>query len=92
MQHNGVHIMTINSAAPDGWSTVNHPASIFRRFEFNSYAQTRAFLDRLAALSEEMNLYPNLGFGQKHVNVTIPSDAGAAPMEFARRAADLISA
>ena len=35
---------------PEGWKTVEQPPSLFRRFEFDSYAATRAFLDRLAAL------------------------------------------
>jgi len=69
---------------------VARPPSLFRRFEFASYAHTRAFLDRLAALSEETGLYPDLGFGTKHVNVTIYGGGGNAPAqaedEFARRA------
>ena len=48
------------SATPlaDGWQRVERPPSLFRRFTFASYAHTRAFLDRLAALSEETGLYP----------------------------------
>ncbi len=55
---------------PEGWKSVQHPPSLFRRFQFASYRDTRAFLDRLAALSEETGLYPDLGFGPTHVNVT----------------------
>ncbi len=78
---------------PEGWNSVQQPPSLFRRFEFGSYRDTRAFLDRLAALSEETGLYPDLGFGPKHVNVTVYGADGKAPgdreIEFASRAAGL---
>lgn len=81
---------------PEGWKNVAHPPSFFRRFDFESYDQTRAFLDKLAKLSEEVDLYPDLGFGQKHVNVTVYGSEGASPAEreanFARRAAELFGA
>jgi 4a-hydroxytetrahydrobiopterin dehydratase len=78
---------------PAGWTLVQRPPSLFRRFEFDSYAATSAFLDRLAALSEETGLYPDLGFATKHVNVTVYGSGGKAPgepeTEFARRASAL---
>lgn len=64
---------------PSGWTAVARPPALFRRFEFGSYAQTRAFLDRLAALSERTGLYPDLSFGPKHVNVTIHGRDGGTP-------------
>lgn len=64
------------SSVPEGWTAVPRPPSLFRRFEFGSYAQTRVFLDRLAALSERTGLYPDLSFGSKHVNVTIRGPEG----------------
>jgi pterin-4a-carbinolamine dehydratase len=80
----------VTSPLADGWKRIERPPSLFRRFEFDSYARTRAFLDRLAALSEETGLFPDLGFGSKHVNVTIYGVEGGAPGEaaedFARRA------
>jgi pterin-4a-carbinolamine dehydratase len=80
----------------DGWQKVTHPPSLFRRYEFPSYSRTREFLDRLASLSEESRLYPDLGFGKTHVNVTIHATGGGVPTEaeidFARRAATLVSA
>jgi pterin-4a-carbinolamine dehydratase len=79
--------------APEGWSLVQHPPSLFRRFQFASYRDTRAFLDRLTGLSEETGLYPDLGFGPTHVNVTVYGADGKAPgskeIEFASRAAGL---
>lgn len=81
---------------PEGWKNVEHPPSFFRRFDFESYAQTRAFLDKLAALSAEVDLFPDLGFGQKHVNVTVYGSDGGSPAakeaDFARRAAELFGA
>jgi pterin-4a-carbinolamine dehydratase len=75
-----------------GWQEVKHPPSLFRRYDFTSYGETRSFLDRLAELSEETGLYPDLGFGTKHVNVTIhcsEADDKPAVVEFAARAATL---
>ena len=77
----------------DGWEDVAHPPSLFRRYSFSSYRETRAFLDRLAELSAHTGLYPDLGLGTKHVNVTIHrgGDAdGAAVIDFAERAATLV--
>jgi 4a-hydroxytetrahydrobiopterin dehydratase len=78
---------------PVGWTQVQRPPSLFRRFEFTSYAATSAFLERLAALSAETDLYPDLGFATKYVNVTVYGNGGKPPgapeAEFARRAAAL---
>jgi pterin-4a-carbinolamine dehydratase len=78
---------------PEGWQSVRQPPSLFRRFQFASYRDTRAFLDRLTGLSEETGLYPDLGFGPTHVNVTVHGSEGKAPgsaeIEFASRAAGL---
>jgi pterin-4a-carbinolamine dehydratase len=80
---------------PEGWKSVQHPPSLFRRFQFASYRDTRAFLERLAALSEETGLYPDLGFGPTHVNVTVYGTDGNAPgnaeTDFASRAGGLAS-
>jgi pterin-4a-carbinolamine dehydratase len=78
---------------PEGWKSVEHPPSLFRRFQFASYPETRGFLDRMAALSGETGLYPDLGFGPTHVNVTVYGPNGGAPgmneLEFATRVAAL---
>ncbi len=78
---------------PEGWRSVPTPPSLFRRFQFDRYSATRAFLERLAALSEETGLYPDLGFGTTHVNVTIYGSGGRAPgdneVDFASRAGAL---
>jgi pterin-4a-carbinolamine dehydratase len=66
---------------PEGWRAVARPPSVFRRYQFEAYAQTRAFLDRLAGLSETTGIYPDLGFGTTYVNITIHGENGAMPGE-----------
>ena len=46
--------------------------TVTRRLEFENYQATSAFLDGVNALSEELELYPDLGFASTYVNVTIP--------------------
>ena len=80
---------------PPGWKLVAHPPSLFRRYEFASYAETREFLDGLTLLSEETLLFPDLGFGKTYVNVTLRADGGApspADLDYAARAAALAEA
>ncbi len=81
---------------PAGWKTVSHPPSLFCRYEFASYGETREFLDGLMLLSEETQLFPDLGFGKTHVNVTIHGENGSAPgpaeIAFATRTACLATA
>jgi pterin-4a-carbinolamine dehydratase len=85
--------MCATLSSPEGWKTVQAPPSLFRRFEFGSYPDTRAFLERLSALSQETGLYPDLGFGTTYVNVTVYGRDGGMPgsgeIEFASRAAAL---
>ena len=85
--------MSIDNPPPEGWQVVASPPSLYRRFEFESYARTREFLEQLSGLSKETDLYPDLGFGQRYVNVTIHGADGGPPGEresgFARRAAAL---
>jgi 4a-hydroxytetrahydrobiopterin dehydratase len=81
---------------PAGWKPVSHPPSLFCRYEFTCYAATREFLDGLMLLSEETQLFPDLGFGKTHVNVTIHGRNGGMPgdaeIDFAARAASLAAA
>ncbi len=84
---------TLPLPLPAGWTAVARPPSLFRRFDFGCYADTRAFLDRLAGVSEATGLYPDLGFGRTHVNVTIHGEGGAMPgereLDFASHAAEM---
>lgn len=57
------------------WQRRDRPPRIERRIEFAGYSETRAFLDALAQLSEEMGIYPDISFGRTYVNLTIHLDA-----------------
>lgn len=75
---------------PEGWEARGKPATLFRRFSFERYGETRAFLDALAALSEETGLHPqNINFGTTYVNVTLEGaeggELGEAELAFAKR-------
>lgn len=88
--------MTTQPLAPDGWTEVEQPSSLYRRFEFAAYPEARAFLDRLAGLSKETGLYPDLSFSRTYVNVTVYGSGGTAvgaeAREFAARAGALAAA
>jgi 4a-hydroxytetrahydrobiopterin dehydratase len=82
--------MTTEPGWPDGWTMVEQPSSLYRRFEFAAYPEVRAFLHRLAVLSKETGLYPDLSFSRTYVNVKVYASGGAAvgaeAREFAARA------
>lgn len=82
--------MTTEPRWPEGWTEVERPPSLHRRFEFADYSETRAFLDRLASLSKETGLYPDLSFTRTRVTVTVYGSGGAAvdaeARQFAARA------
>ncbi len=58
-------------SVPKGWTEQKRPLAWTKRFDFADYAQTRAFLDCLATVSEGSGYYPNLNFARTHVVVTI---------------------
>ncbi len=73
---------------PEGWEARGKPPNLFRRFEFERYGATRAFLDALAALSEEQGMHPqNINFGATYVNITLEAsesgELGAAELRLA---------
>ena len=64
---------------PEGWEARGKPPTLFRRFSFERYSETRAFLDALAALSEEAGLHPqNINFASTYVNITLEAGEGGA--------------
>lgn len=69
---------TPETNAPPGWEVRDRPPLLFRRFEFDGYAATRAFLDALEALSKEQGYYPDLSFAPKYANVTVQARDGKA--------------
>lgn len=60
----------------EGWKRGNRPPILEKRFEFESYAQTRAFLEHLEQLSEAQGIYPDLSFSRRRVNVALSLDVG----------------
>lgn len=87
--------MSDKISPPEHWQSVDRPPSLFRRFQFSGYAETRAFLDRLSALSETTGYYPDIGFGTNYANITVHARDGKAlgtvDVEFAQRASALAS-
>jgi len=87
--------MTTEPRLLEGWTEVERPSSLYRRFEFAAYPEARAFLDRLAGLSKETGLYPDLSFSRTYVNVTVYGSGGeaidAGAREFAARAEALVT-
>ena len=68
--------------APQGWEMRGKPPTLFQRFEFARYGQTRDFLDAVASLSEETGIHPqNISFGTTYVNITIEATDGVALTE-----------
>ncbi|MCX7945933.1 MAG: 4a-hydroxytetrahydrobiopterin dehydratase [Hydrogenophilus sp.] len=62
------------SEAPSGWNIqrLTRGEGWHRRFVFGSYRETRAFLDGLASLAEELGYHPqNVNFATNYVNVTL---------------------
>ena len=75
------------------WRIDSKPPVMTRQFTFESYEQTRSFVNDLADLSEKTGYYPNLTFSKSHATVTIYTDAeelGQDEYEFALQT-DLIA-
>jgi pterin-4a-carbinolamine dehydratase len=61
---------------PEGWESRGTQATLFRRFTFERYGQTRDFIDALSALSESGGVHPqNISFGTTYANVTLDAKA-----------------
>ena len=59
----------------EGWRQKNRPECLEKRFEFESYEETRDFLDVLGDFCEKINRYPDISFGKTYANITIrPSE------------------
>ena len=67
---------------PEGWESRGGQRTLFRRFAFDGFAQTRAFVDALSALTAAEGRHPqNINFGTTYVNVTLEGAAGSDPGE-----------
>jgi pterin-4a-carbinolamine dehydratase len=62
-----------NNPIPN-WHRQDLPPMLSRRFEFETYPETRRFLDGIAKLAEAAQHYPNLSFGKTYVSVTLDAD------------------
>ncbi len=51
-----------------------------RRIEFVDYQATRDFLERLNALSETEQRFPDISFGRTYVNITLRPEADDEPL------------
>jgi len=58
----------------DQWQERNKPARLERRYIFDEYSTLRDFLERAAELSEQEDLFPDMGFGKDYANITIYGD------------------
>ena len=58
------------------WQERTRPVRLERRYEFQDYNTLRDFLDKAAELSEQVDLYPDMGFGRDYVNITIHLEDG----------------
>ena len=59
----------------EGWRQKNRPECLEKRFEFESYEETRDFLDALGTFSKKVNRFPDISFGKTYANITIrPSE------------------
>lgn len=83
---------------PSEWKFQKKPQSITRSYSFESYQDTSKFLEELADLSEQMNLYPNLNFTRTQVNVNIDVEGNIDELSqnqseygFAKKADSLIA-
>lgn len=68
------------SDSTEHWESRGGLQTLFRRFSFERYAQTRDFMDALSALALAEGVHPqNINFSSTYVNVTLdPTDAGQA--------------
>ena len=78
------------------WKERDRPASLSRRFTFASYGENRDFLDRVAALSEQTGIHPDISFGRDYANLTVNAAEGGtlsdAERDFARTVDTLVDA
>lgn len=58
------------------WQERARPVRLERRYEFKDYNTLRDFLDKAAEISEEVDLFPDMGFGKDYVNITIHLEEG----------------
>lgn len=58
------------------WTQRPRPDRLERRIEFEDYESTRTFLERLNALAEQQERFPDISFGRTYVNLTLRPEEG----------------
>ena len=61
----------------DQWHERKRPVCLERRYEFETYDDTRDFLDKLGDHSEATQRFPDISSGRTYVNITIRPDDDA---------------
>ncbi len=64
----------------DNWQKRSRPFRLEKRFEFDTYDETRDFLDRLGEHTEAVNRFPDISFGKTYVNITLRPDNDKTPL------------
>jgi 4a-hydroxytetrahydrobiopterin dehydratase len=67
------------------WTQRPRPERLERRLEFDTYEGTRQFLDRLGALCEQNNRFPDISFGRTYVNITLRPESDDAAVGSSER-------
>ena len=67
------------------WQERKRPLRLEKRYEFTSYDVLRDFLDQAAEVSEQMDFYPDMGFGRDYVNVTNHADENDGELQDSHR-------
>ena len=79
----------------NSWEQRKRPIRLEKRFEFESYEETRDFLDLLGSHSESVKRFPDISFGKTYVNLTIRPESEAKEAQLTdedRKLADQIDA
>ncbi len=58
------------------WKTRNNNKMLEARFEFDTFEQTRDFLDEVAGFAESLEHHPNISFGKNYASIAIYAKDG----------------
>lgn len=55
---------------PEGWTLAESGKSISRRWRFDNFGQSLAFVNELGKLAEQANHHPDITFGWGYADIT----------------------
>ncbi len=55
---------------PQGWELAASGKSISRRWKFNNFVESLAFVNKLGEMAEDANHHPDIEFGWGYANIT----------------------